>query len=76
MSHPLKQLRDLIINESKVTSGTVIKLDDDETLVATRFGIKKMAVADPFVKNGDKVTVENNIVTGVDRSGSVPVFVR
>lgn len=69
MTHPLFKLRDIILNEKVATTGTLVLLDGDNSLVATRFGMQTVSVSNSFVKVGDTVTLLNNTITGkVDES--------
>lgn len=69
MTHPLFKLRDIILNEKVATTGTLVSLDGDNSLVATRFGMITVSVSSSFVKVGDTVTLSNNTITGkVDES--------
>lgn len=63
MTNPLSKLRDIILNEQKIDTGRIVKLDGDNSLVATRFGIKTVKLNNSFVKVGDVVTLEDNTIT-------------
>ena len=69
MTHPLFKLRDIILNDMVATTGTLVQLNGDNSLVATRYGMKTVSVSNSFVKVGDTVTLSNNTITGkVDES--------
>lgn len=69
--HPLFRLRDIILNEKVATTGTLVQLDGDNSLVATRFGMQTVSVSNSFVKIGDTVTISNNIITGKVNESSI-----
>lgn len=76
MTHPLKQLRDIILNESSITSGNLISVTNDEALVSTKLGIKKMKIGNSSVRVGDNVVIEDNVVVGKNITGSLKIFER
>jgi hypothetical protein len=69
--HPLAKLRDIILNDKVISTGRIIKLDGDNSLVATRFGVKKVSLVDSFVKVGDTVTLTDNTITGKVNESSI-----
>jgi len=64
MTDPLKEMRELIVQESQVDEGVITVLNEDGTfLVSTRLGVATVSGNTDLFQVGDSVKIVDGVIT-------------